>query len=295
ARTWPRATAAILAPPLLALSAPVAMLSGLLQKLPVFGMRGPSARTRSFGGWTSGREEDDAAGMMDRVLAMAEKTVKQVMVPRSEIVSISIGDDREKILWRLRESGLTRLPLCRDDIDSVIGYVNAKDVLRAAPGSPASKDILRLKRDIRFVPETQRLDRLLKEMQSRREHMVMAVDEFGNVSGLVTLEDLLSEMVGGIRDEGDDSPPRIEAAGPGLWRMDGTVLISELSREIGISLPGDPHMTVAGCLLERMGRLAVPGDSAVLGTFRLKVLEVQGRRIVRMELSADEPAGRSVP
>ena len=203
------------------------------------------------------------------------------------MVFLSTTDSLDDSLTRARASGHTRFPLCEDDLDHVIGIVHIKDVFRAEP-PPSS--LAELRREIAFVPETMRLDRLLRRMRAGRHHLVAVLDEYGGVSGIVTLENVIEEIVGEIQDEFDVEPPELVRTGDGVYQVSGLMLVRDLEQELAIEFSNRDEDTIAGVVLSELGRRPRVGDRVMLGDTRLTVADAEQNRIkaVDIEVEGDE-------
>jgi CBS domain containing-hemolysin-like protein len=206
------------------------------------------------------------------------------MVPRAEIVYLSLLRPLAENLETIRQSQHTRYPLCESDIDHVVGMIHAKDLFQPAEGIRDTADLFRVKRGILFVPETRSLDLLQRDFQQRRVHMAVVVDEYGGTSGLVTLEDILEEIVGEIQDEFDAEPPKMEVTPEG-YVVDGLVLIEDVGKRLGVSLPKHESNTLGGLVIARLGRIAKLGDLVTLDGYKVKVIEMKGRRVSKLLLT----------
>ena len=167
--------------------------------------------------------------LLENVFDYTHRSAKHIMVPRAEIVYLTLRKSLAENLEIIRNNQHTRYPLCESDIDHVVGMIHTKDLFQPAEGVRDVGDLLRLKREILIVPESRPLELLQRDFQQRRVHMALVVDEYGGTSGLVTLEDVLEEIVGEIQDEFDAEPPKMEATGDG-YVVDGLVLIDEIVR-----------------------------------------------------------------
>jgi CBS domain containing-hemolysin-like protein len=165
--------------------------------------------------------------------------------------------------------------------------IHAKDLFQTAEGVHAATDLLKIKREILFVPESRPLDLLQKDFQQRRVHMAIVVDEYGGTSGLVTLEDILEEIVGEIQDEFDTEAPRMQATADG-YLVDGLVLLEEIAERLGIEAPEQESATLGGFVIARLGRIARVGDTVQLGGFTARVSELKGRRVSKLLLTPSE-------
>jgi CBS domain containing-hemolysin-like protein len=178
------------------------------------------------------------------------------------------------------ESGVSRVPLYRDDLDQVEGFVHAKDVLALLARGERQRPVSEVARPIHFVPESKPLAELLAEMRQGGFHLAMVSDEYGSLVGLVTLEDVIEEVVGQIADEFDREPPEIERLADGRLRVQASVPIVDLNELLGIELPHASWNTVGGLVFGLAGRIPEPGASVELEGVRFTVERVQGRRIV---------------
>lgn len=222
--------------------------------------------------------------MIENVLNLEAKTVRRVMVPRPDIVYLSLARPLDENLRIARQAGHTRFPLCEDDLTSVIGMIHVKDVFRAGGVQNGRPDLRQYVRKVPFLPVSLRLDKLLFEFQRDRVHMAMVLDEFGSVVGMVTLENVLEELVGPIQDEFDREPPPITPQGEGAYEVEASCPLDVLAETIGMEVPQTDAETVGGLILDLLGRLARPGDSVDVGGYRLSVLRADPTRIRRVRV-----------
>ncbi len=238
---------------------------------------------------SAGRISSRRAELLRKFISFPRRSARQIMVPRSEVYYLSLARTLRENLEVIRESGHTRFPLCEKALDNIIGLVNVKDLLWRV-NEPESVDLRALKRDILFVPETVLIEELLKEFQQRRVHMAIVVDEYGVMSGLVTLEDVIEELVGEIQDEYDEEAPRVQALADGSFRVDAAMSLHEFAQRFGVSVPESGESTVAGLILARLGRMARVGDRVEVDGRTLEVTEVARRRIRAVRLTPGPPA-----
>ena len=218
--------------------------------------------------------------MIDSVFEFGDLIVRNVMVPRPDIVALDLESSIDAAADLIVRSGFTRIPAYRGDLDHSEGLVYAKDVLdvlRQGRHEAALADVLR---PVHFVMDFKPLVELLREMQQERFHLALVTDEYGSLVGLVTLEDLLEELVGKIRDEYDREVSDIVRLGAGCYRVNAAVPIPELNEILGTDLPHDKWNTVGGLVFGLTGRIPAPGAAVALGGFRFTVERLQGRRIV---------------
>jgi CBS domain containing-hemolysin-like protein len=226
--------------------------------------------------------------MIENVLNLEEKTARRVMIPRPDIVYLSLARPLEDNLRLARQAGHTRFPLCEDDLSTVIGMIHVKDIFRAGAYQNGRSELRQLARKVPFLPVTLRLDQLLLEFQRNRVHLAMLLDEYGSVVGMVTLENVLEELVGPIQDEFDRETPPITPLGEKVYEVDASCPLDVLAETCGLEIPETDAETVGGLVLDLLGRLAKPGDSVVINGHRLTVLRADPTRIRRIRL---EPLG----
>ncbi|MBM3334741.1 HlyC/CorC family transporter [Candidatus Sumerlaeota bacterium] len=222
----------------------------------------------------------DEQRLMENVLVLTEKTARQAMNPRSAIVYLSTTNPLRENLWIARQSGHTRFPLCDGDLDHVIGMVNIKDLFEARESGQLAADFREVRRDVLFLPDSIALDRVLREFQQRHIHMAILVDEYGVTSGMITLEDVLEELVGEIQDEFDRETPPIAMIRPGLYRIDGLCPLDVFQRTFGMEQLDSRTATVGGFVFDLCGHLPERGETVSMGEDRFVVESVKNQRIV---------------
>ena len=220
--------------------------------------------------------------MIHSVFALGDTIVREVMVPRTEMVWIEAHKTLRQAMILSMRSGFSRIPVVGENVDDVLGIVYLKDLVRrTAGGDPSANEtpISQIMREATYVPESKPVDDLLREMQAVRTHMAVVVDEYGGTAGLVTIEDILEEIVGEITDEYDvaERPP-VEELPDGAIRVTGRLPIEDLGELFGVELPADEVETVAGLLAQALGRVPIPGASAVVGGLLLIAEGTTGRR-----------------
>ena len=219
--------------------------------------------------------------LLDNVFELSRRVARQVMVPRGDVVFLSTDHDLETNLKLARESGHTRFPLCEGELDRVFGIIHIKDLFRA---TEPLESLRQVSRPIAMVPETLNLDRLLKRMRTERMHVAAVLDEYGGVSGIVTLENVIEEIVGDIQDEFDAERPEIVKQAENLYQVSGAVLILELEDELGIEISDRDEDTVGGLVLSELGRLPEVGEQVTLSSILLEVLEIADNRILQLRV-----------
>jgi len=222
--------------------------------------------------------------LLDNVFELSHRTARQVMVPRGDVVYLSTTRTVDENLAVARDSDHTRFPLCDGDLDQVTGLVHIKDLFRA--GEPPAS-LSEVARRIPFVPETLTLDRLLRRMRTDHTHMAAVLDEYGGVSGIVTMENVIEEIVGEIQDEFDREPPDLRQIGPGEWAVTGSMLILDLEDELGIEISDRDEDSIGGVVLSELGRRPRVGDRVTVGPLSLEVVEVSGNRVQALKMAVE--------
>lgn len=217
-------------------------------------------------------------------------TVRQIMRPRGEVVYLSLQDSLEKTIETVRRTGYTRFPLCHSDLDEVVGVVHVKDLLFPPRPLTGPADLLALRHPAVFIPENVSVVALLAEMRRRRVLMALAVDEYGQVSGLCTMENVLEQLVGEIQDEHDHEAPQIQITRTGDFVVDGRMLISDVNEHLLTSFSAPGCETIGGLVTYRLGRLPRRGDTLEIEHFRVVVLDLAGFRISRLAFAPITPA-----
>ena len=219
--------------------------------------------------------------LIRRVLAFTEGTVEDAMVPLIQVVAIEGTASIHEAAARMAQSGHSRLPVFRDRVDQITGIILHQDIFDA---DDWSRPVAEVARAPLFVPETKRVDALLPEMRRQRQRMAIAVDEYGGAAGVITVEDLLEEIVGEIEDESDRSRPMVRRSAEREWLASGRAEREHLEVAAGFSLPEGDFETVAGYILARLGRVPGQGAEVVSGRFRLTVTKATDRAIVEVRL-----------
>ena len=232
---------------------------------------------------TRGLLDADSLPMLEGVLEVSDLQVRDIMVPRAQMVFVRRDDPVSRILPTVVESGHSRFPVMDEDRDDIVGILLAKDLLRLCGGEEARErfDIREFMRPAVFVPEAKRLNVLLKEFRGSRNHMAIVVDEYGGVAGLVTIEDVIEQIVGDIDDEFDvEDDQNIRKEGERLFLVRGVTRIEEFNEYFGARLSEEESFeTVAGLLMKQFGRLPRRGETATIDGFEFRVVRADRRRI----------------
>jgi putative hemolysin len=218
--------------------------------------------------------------MITSIFRLDDTLASEIMVPRIYITALDVNIPLTEAVDALLTSGHSRVPVYEDSIDNIIGLVYAKDLLRAWRDNSQTASLRSLLRDVYFVPEAKKVDELLDEMQGRQVHMAIVVDEYGGIAGLVTLEDIVEEIVGEIRDEYDQAEELpYQAVGPGEYLVQGRIDLDDLNNLMQTDLPRDEAETLSGFIYSQMGRVPENGEKITVGNLELTVEQVIGRRI----------------
>ncbi|MBI5936953.1 MAG: CBS domain-containing protein [Betaproteobacteria bacterium] len=221
----------------------------------------------------------DALTMIEGVLQVSERQVREIMIPRSQMDMVDINDPPEKLLPFVIETAHSRFPVIDGERDDVIGILLAKDLLRVCMGE--EMDLRDWLRPAIFVPESKRLNVLLREFRASRNHIAIVVDEYGGVAGLVTIEDVLEQIVGDIEDEYDydEAEANILRDKSGGWRVKAQTEIADFNETVGATLPEEEFDTVGGLVINRFGRLPKRGETIEIDGFRFQILRADSRRL----------------
>ena len=228
--------------------------------------------------------------IMENVLDLEEKVARRYMLPRNQIVYLNQHDEKEAKLRVVAESGHTRFPLCNEDLDQIVGIVHVKDLFRNLFDEKGASSLKEIARDPLFLPETIRLDALLLEFQRRNTMLAVLVDEFGTVSGMITLENVLEELVGPIQDEFDSEAPLIVRTGPHRFEVEASCPVDQVVRACGLQLPDElTSDTTGGVMIELLGHIPRQGEQVRAGAHLMTALRVETTRVQRLRI--DRMAG----
>ena len=275
----------------------------LLARLSALLMREPEDREQLLSMLHHAHERElldaDALSMIEGVMQVSELSARDIMVPRSQIDMVDIREKAEDLIPFVIETAHSRFPVIEEDRDHVIGILLAKDLLRHGSidgRDDASFDIRKMLRPAMFIPESKRLNVLLRDFRANRNHVAVVVDEYGGVAGLVTIEDVLEQIVGDIEDEFDfdEADDHIVAIEPGpvgpRWRVRALTEIEQFNEYFETAFTNDQAETIGGVVTEHLGRVPRRGEEAIIGNMRLTVLRADARRIdvLRVERLAND-------
>ncbi|MCC7354058.1 MAG: HlyC/CorC family transporter [Anaerolineae bacterium] len=223
--------------------------------------------------------EEEEREMIGSILELGDTLVREVMVPRPDIAAVEVDTPLHEAVDVVLNAGHSRIPVYKERIDNIVGILYAKDLLRALHDGPTDRSLSTLLRPAYFIPESKKVDELLEDLQQRRVHIAIVVDEYGGTAGLVTIEDLVEEIVGEIQDEFDREEPAIQPQGEGVYLLNARLPLDEVQEVLGVALPADGGDTLGGFIYSQLGRVPVVGDEVTFGRLHLEVLSVMGRRI----------------
>ncbi len=223
--------------------------------------------------------------LIDRVFSFADKEAQQVMVPRTQVVGIETETRITDVAPQVASSTFTRFPVYEGNVDTILGMVHIKDVVAAVGSARGDEPIHAIMRPVLVVPQSVHIDDLMLEMRRRHTHMAILIDDFGGTAGLVTMEDLIEELVGDIEDEFDTAAPQLQRNADGSITLDGRTPVAEVQSLLPLGAVDDGYETIAGYVLDRMGRIPRPGDSVDTATLRLRVDRMDRLRIAQVTIT----------
>jgi magnesium and cobalt transporter len=265
----------------------------LLERLSTMLLREPEDREQLVELLHSAYERNlldaDALSMMEAVMQVSERQVREIMIPRAQMDVIDISHSPEKFIPFVVETAHSRFPVMEGDKDNIIGILLAKDLLRYYAGEEF--DVRDMLRPAVFVPEAKRLNVLLRDFRSNRNHIALVVDEYGGVSGMVTIEDVLEQIVGDIEDEYDfdNDEDNIIADAAGHYRVKADTEIADFNEALGTEFSDEEYDTVGGLVLKAAGQLPKRGDHILVGDLMFTVLRVDSRRLYSMLVEQKKP------
>ncbi|KVW92737.1 HlyC/CorC family transporter [Thiobacillus denitrificans] len=271
----------------------------LLERISHWLMREPEDREQLIellhGAYENNLMDADALAMIEGVLQVSEMRAGEIMIPRAQMDVIDINDAPEDFIPRVIETAHSRFPVIDKDRDDVIGILLAKDLLRHY--AEADSDIRGMLRPVVFIPESKRLNVLLKEFRSNRNHIAIVVDEYGGVAGLVTIEDVLEQIVGDIEDEYDfdETEDNIIRENEGVFRVKAATEIDDFNQTLGAHFSDEEFDTVGGLVVSRFGHLPKRGESVQFDGFLFSILRADSRRLHAVRVTRLPPAEDAQP
>ena len=241
-------------------------------------------------GQEEGILEHDEGEMIQSIVHFGDKVAREVMTPRTQIVAIDINSPVDKLLQLIVTKRHARVPVYRDDLDNIDGIVHERDLLRVWQRGDKLETFRSLIKPAYFVPETKPVDDLLQEMKEKGDQMVLVVDEYGGVAGLITMEDLIEEIVGDIHDESEADADKVIEESKGVFLVPGSLELGTIEEKLGMPLVSNTDCTtVAGAVVELFGRLPSPGEKIEHGGVEIEVLDADRRRVQRLRLKTLVP------
>ena len=236
-------------------------------------------------GEQEGLIERDERQLLQSIVDFGDTLVHEVMTPRPDIVAIRADATLAELRAFFREQEYSRIPVYADSLDNIVGFVFIKDLMRLPETEPPDRRVSTLARPAYVVPETKRVSDLLREFQRQQWQIAIVVDEYGGTAGLVTLEDLLEEIVGEIRDEYDVEAEPIVDEGQGRFVVSGKAGVEALAARLGVDIEADGFETVGGYVMARLGRVPAPGEVHAIDDLTVEILDAERRRVHRVRVS----------
>jgi putative hemolysin len=234
-----------------------------------------------------GEIEEEEKELIHSIFEFGDTIVREVMVPRPDVIAIEDTATLRDVQALVLEHGYSRIPVFHEDLDDVVGVVFAKDVLKAMHLGDVDRPLREICRPARVVPESKKVADLLREMQREKFHQAIVIDEYGSITGIVSLEDLLEELVGEITDEYDTEEPDVVEVGNGVYRVSGKTSIDDVNELFGAELPDEEWDTVAGLVLDLFGKIPDAGEETGFQGLRFEVEDVQGRRVAKVLITRE--------
>jgi putative hemolysin len=244
----------------------------------------PAQPSRQDEGSTFEQIHGDEQEMISGILSMDEAVAREIMVPRPDVIAVPVDMPLSEVVDVVQQAGHSRIPVFEGSIDRIVGIVYAKDLLRFVAEDPAASKLTGIMRSAVFVPESKRVDDLLTDLRRSRVHIAVVVDEYGGTAGIVTIEDILEEIVGEIQDEYDRELPLYQFASSGEITVDGRISVDELSELIGCALPESSSETVGGFVQQQLGHIPDVGETVEAGVVTIQVASVEGRRVRALKI-----------
>ncbi|GAB4179419.1 MAG: transporter associated domain-containing protein [Rhodocyclaceae bacterium] len=270
-----------------------------LERLSALLMREPEDREQLLvllhGAYERNLLDADALSIIEGALTVADMQVRDVMVPRAQMDVIDIRQPPSEFIARVIETAHSRFPVIGENRDDVIGILLAKDLLRYCSG--VEFNVREMLRPAVFIPESKRLNVLLREFRVSHNHMAIVVDEYGGVAGLITIEDVLEQIVGDIEDEYDfdEATDNIQLDGSGRYRVKAGTEIGDFNRAFGTHFPDEEFDTVGGLVIHHLGRLPKRGETVLIDGLRIQVLRADSRRVHTLLVGEARPGGQGSP
>ncbi len=231
--------------------------------------------------------EQEEREMIRGIFGLGETSVKSIMVPRTDVDAVSVEEPFDKMVRTIIKSGHSRIPVYEDTIDNVIGFLYAKDLISYLSQGEKPSDIKKILRPVRFVPEGKMIDDLLKELQQKKEHIAIVVDEYGGMAGIVCLEDILEEIVGEIQDEYDNEEEEVKKVGKNTFICDARTLLSDINEDLNVNLPLDGSDTLGGFVFNLFGKIPATNEEITYEDVAFKIESMDGHKIQKVRVRTD--------
>jgi putative hemolysin len=228
--------------------------------------------------------EEDEQKMLTGVFDLGETLAREIMTPRADMVCVELHTSLSEIIKMVSDNGHSRIPIYQERRDNILGILYAKDLLKVTQGMETN--LRNLLRPVEFVPETKKIDELLKKMKAKRTHIAMVVDEHGGVTGLVTIEDILEEIVGEIEDEFDVEPPSLRTLSENAYLIDAGINVYDLNERLRLGIPeGEDYDTLGGFVVHLLGEIPRTGDSVSHENLTFEVTQAERKRVLEVKLT----------
>ncbi|PIE97911.1 MAG: magnesium/cobalt efflux protein [Treponema sp.] len=227
--------------------------------------------------------DEEMEDMIEGVVALSDTTVKEIMIPRIDVDFLATDNDSETLIEKIVESGHSRFPVYEESIDNVVGMLYIKDILKKLTKNEPI-DFMSILRKPFFVPESKRIDSLLREFKRKHIHIAVAIDEYGGVSGIVCMEDIIEEIVGDIKDEFDDEPEDIVEIGDGVWLCDARVDLDDLDETCETKFPANDFDSLGGFVFDLFGKIPSKFEKRSWKNFDFIIQEMDGHKILSVKI-----------
>ncbi len=236
-------------------------------------------------GEEKGTIQEEEKEMIDSIFEFGETTVREIMVPRIDMICVEVRTPLDELVKKIQEAGHSRIPVYQERIDNIVGIIHAKDLIPYLVKAEKPKSLKELTRPAYFVPESKKIDELLREFQQERTHMAIVVDEYGGTAGLVTLEDVIEEIVGEIQDEYDREQPLFRKIAENIWLVDARIDIAEFNENFPEPIPEDEdYESLGGFIFSIIGSVPEEKESISYGNYTFQVEKLKGQRIVHVKV-----------
>ena len=242
-----------------------------------------------------GTLDTNALEMVKGIISLSESNVREIMVPRIDVVSISLETPIEETVTIISDCGHSRFPVYHETVDNIVGMLYAKDLLHYVVKEESDIDLEKLIRSAYFVPESKKLDSLLREFQRRRVHIAVVVDEYGGTSGIVCLEDIIEEIVGEIQDEFDNETEELLKISEDVYLCDARVNLEWLNEQLGIELPNDDFDTLGGFVFDLFGKIPVRYEKMSYKNIDFIIQNMEGHKIDTIKIAFQREGAQKQP